>query len=73
VGIMRKFYRRRSATLPRVNANGKGLECLCGEFPVEDKLSLGLMIATMVALEVGERLLRPVPILCALTAAWFAF
>jgi hypothetical protein len=40
---------------------------------VEEKLFFGLMIATMVTLEAGERLLRPVPILCTLAAgAWFA-
>jgi hypothetical protein len=40
---------------------------------MEDKLFLGLMVATLVALEVGERLFRPAPILCALTAVWLTF
>ncbi len=39
---------------------------------MEDKLFFGLMVATIAALEVGERLLRPAPILCALTAVWLA-
>jgi hypothetical protein len=66
-------YHLRSATLRLVNANWEGSRCLCGGHPMEDKLFFGLMVATMVALEVGERLLQPAPvILCGLTAVWFA-
>ncbi len=39
---------------------------------MEDKFLFGVMVAVLVVLEVGERLLRPAPVLCGLTAVWLA-
>ena len=39
---------------------------------MEDKLFFGPMVATIAALEVGERLVRAAPILCVPAVVWLA-
>ncbi len=65
-------YRPGKGALPLVNADREDSRLIRRGHPMEDKLLFGVMVAVLVVLEVGERLLRPTPIVCGLTAAWLA-